>query len=82
MSRRQEKIWNNPIAQEYNGKYGIGLGLCYKIIMTFGDSEYSHDFCKWLMNLRKEKKTWTSNWDDLCIQFNLSKISKYNNYNN
>ena len=74
MARRQEKIWNNPIAQEYNGKYGIGLGLCYKIITTFGDSKYSHNFCEYLMNLRKENKTWTSNWEDLCMQFNLSKI--------
>ena len=77
MAKRQEKIWNDPIAQEYNARYGqIGLGLCHKIIHTFGDSKYSHEFCEWLMNLRKEKKTWTSNWEDLCIEFNLSKINK------
>lgn len=75
MSRRQEKIWNDPIAQSLNRKYGIGVGLCYKIIQTFGDSKYSHEFCEWLMNLRKEKKTWTSNFDDLCMQFNASKLN-------
>lgn len=74
MSCRQEKIWNDLLANKYNEKYGrIGVGLCYKIIQTFGDSKYSHEFCEWLMNLRKEKKTWTSNFDDLCIQFNASK---------
>lgn len=70
MARRQEKIWNNPIAHDYNGKYGIGLGLCYKIITEFGDSEYSRELCEYIKNARKEQKTHTTKFEDLCIQFN------------
>jgi hypothetical protein len=75
MSRRQEKIWNDPIAQVYNEKYGrIGIGLCYKIVHTFGDTKYSQDFCKWIADKRKTDKTWDISWDDMVMQFNIQRI--------
>lgn len=74
MSKRQENIYNDKIANQYNDKYQIGIGLCYKIITMFGDNKYSHEFCKYIMNIRKENKTCTKNFNELYKQFNLNKI--------
>ena len=54
MSKRQTNIWENTLANHYNEMHGkIGVGLCYNIINTFGDSKYSHEFCEWINNERK-----------------------------
>jgi len=73
MSKRQTHIWDNQLANEYNENHGrIGVGLCYKIIQTFGDNQYSHDFCNWIFEKRKSDKTWKLSFDDMCTQFKFN----------
>lgn len=48
---------DDPLVIEYNNKYKIGKGLIFKILMTFGDSKYTHKFCEFLVEWRKTNKT-------------------------
>lgn len=63
------KHQNNPVVKQYNDLYHIGTGLIYKIIMTFGDSKYSHNFCKYLMNRKKNESSSGCKFDELHSDF-------------
>ena len=72
MSKRQLNIWENELANAYNEMHGrIGVGLCYKIIQTFGDCKYSHDFCNWILENRKSNKTCKLTFKEMCNQFKV-----------
>ena len=51
MTTINRKIMHDPDVKYYNNLYHIGSCLIYKILMTFGDSKYSHNFCEYLMNI-------------------------------
>lgn len=45
----------DPLVIEYENQYHIGHGLVFQILKTYGDSQYSHDLCKFIA----KKKTTT-----------------------
>ena len=53
MTTRNRKITHDPDVKYYNNLYHIGSCLIYKILMTFGDSKYSHNLCEYLMNRKQ-----------------------------
>ena len=69
IKRGTYKHQNNPVVKHYNDLYHIGTGLIYKIIMTFGDSKYSHNFCEYLMNRKQNKSSSGYTFDELRSDF-------------
>jgi len=61
---------NNPDVKYYNSLYHIGTGLIYKILMTFGDSKYSHSFFEYLMNRKQNELNFSKyKFDELLSDF-------------
>ena len=64
------KYQNDHNVKYYNNLYHIGTGLVYKILMTFGDSKYSHNFCEYLMNRKQNESNFSKyKFDELCSDF-------------
>ena len=59
----------DPTVIAYNNKYNIGKGLCFKVLTLFGDSKYSHEFCKFLAEKRKTEQTSGISFEDLLEEF-------------
>lgn len=47
------KSRGNPTIVNYNNVYHIGYEFIYKALILFGDSEYTHNFLKYVSNLKK-----------------------------
>ena len=77
MTKRNRKIrhdtykhQNDPDVKYYNNLYHIGSCLIYKILMTFGDSKYSHNFCEYLMNRKQNDPNFSKyKFDELRSDF-------------
>ena len=70
MTTRNRKIMHDPNVKYYNNLYHIGLCLIHKILMTFGDSKYSHNFCEYLMNRKQDDSKFSKyKFDELCSDF-------------
>jgi len=60
---------NNPKIKYYNSLYNIGIGLIGKILITFGESEYSHNFCKFIVNKKSNESISNYTFDELVREF-------------
>ena len=70
MTTRNRKITHDPDVKYYNNLYHIGSCLIYKILMTFGDSKYSHNLCEYLMNRKQNDSNFSKyKFDELCSDF-------------
>ena len=69
LKRGTFKHQKDPTVIEYNNKYNIGKGLCFRVLTLFGDSKYSHDLCNFLAEKQKIGKTSGVSFKDLIEEF-------------